>query len=138
MYGCMVQIMGWSVIRNIDDLMRIYIFLSRTLHEGRKFTINTTKFCLFRRLDLQPELNAFLVKLGRKFVPSSNSYHLWELCVVLKLKLRVLLVCCFPRYSISSSQISGSDRFLKKAIQGSLHLICIINRLQKRATCKRK
>ena len=52
MYGCMVQIMSWSVIRNIDDLMRIYIFPSRTLHEGRKLTINTTKFCLFRRFDL--------------------------------------------------------------------------------------
>ena len=52
MYGCMVQIMGWSVIRNTDDLMRIYIFLSHTLHEGRKFTINATEFCLFTRLDL--------------------------------------------------------------------------------------
>ena len=37
----------------IEDLMLIYIFLSITLREGGKFTINTTKRCLFRLIKLQ-------------------------------------------------------------------------------------
>ena len=37
-----------------EDFMLIYIFLSVTLREGEKFTINTTKGCLIRHIELQP------------------------------------------------------------------------------------
>ena len=52
--------MDWFKLRDdlqnkiyIEDLMLIYIFLSITLHEGGKFTINSAK-CMFRLIERQP------------------------------------------------------------------------------------
>ena len=50
-----------------------------------------------------------------------------------------LVLCCFSWSSISFSQILGTEwPYLKKTIQGSMHLICIMNRLRKWATFERK
>ena len=46
--------MDWFKMKYMEDLMLIYSFLSITLHEGGKFTINSVKRCLFRLTKLQP------------------------------------------------------------------------------------
>ena len=74
-----------------------------------------------------------------KIPPSCFSFPLYRFqgafCSVLN---SVLVLCCFSQSSISSSQLLRWQPFLAKTIQGSLHLICIINRLHEWATSKRK
>ena len=50
----------------IKDLMLIYIFLSITLREGGKFTINSAK-CLFRLIELPPGEYLFRLLVGSSF-----------------------------------------------------------------------
>ena len=99
----------------IKDLMLIYIFLSITLPEGKKFTINTTKRCLFRFIELQPAECLF------QLLVESSSTSTQEASVVFE---AALLLCHYSRSSISFSQILGGGLLLKKL---SKHLcICSV------------
>ena len=115
--------------------MLIYIFLSITLRRGWGggggggggggwFTINTTKHCCFSLIELQPVECLFRFLLESSFFLRTPCAR--EPSVVFG---TVLLLYRYSRSSISSSQMLGGDLFLKKMIQESLHLICIINRL---------
>ena len=127
----LVQIVWWSVKRSTDDLMLIYIFLSIALLEGGKFIISTAKCCLFRLTELQPVECLFSINSWQK-----NSFFLplppaGALCSVWN-----WLLCYFSRSSMSSHKFWVATFSLKKTIQWSLHLIRIINRVHKWATCK--
>ena len=63
----------------IEDLMLIYMFLSITLREEGKFTINPTKRCLFRLSDMQPVECPFPV-LGGKFFLSPYVFCAGAFC----------------------------------------------------------
>lgn len=82
-------------------------------------------------------MNAFFPYLAE------NSCILFLLYFILLLKPSVvfetvLVLCWFSWSSISFLQILGSDLIWKKTIQGSMLLICIMNRLHKWATFERK
>ena len=95
----------------IEDLMLIYIFLSVTLREGGGgggFTINTTKRCLFRLIELQPVECLFRLLVESSFFLHTSSAR--EPSVVFE---TALLLCRYSRCSISSSQNFGGGLFLK-------------------------
>ena len=103
----MVQITWWYAERNnIEDLILIYIFLSITLREGGKFTMNTAKRCLLKTL------SSYALR-ARAF------YIVWNCNSSLSLFL--ILHFLFTNF--------GRQPFSKETIHPSLYLICIINRL---------
>ena len=108
----------------IEDLMLIYIFLSIMIHEGEKLTINTTKHCLFKLIELQP-----VECLFRLLVESSFSLHnalcTGAFCSVWNSTSSLLLFSIFHFLFTNF----GGRPFSEKIIQTSPHLICIINRL---------
>ena len=97
-----------KITQKIVYLVHIYIFLSITLRKGGKFTINTAKRCLFRIIKLQPGECLFEFLVETSFI--LHVPFVREPSVVLE---TVLLLCHYSRSSISSSQISGGDLFLK-------------------------
>ena len=98
---------------------------------GGDFIINTAKRCLLRLIKLQPGECVFLIHVG-KFFPSFS----YPPRVVFE---SVHLSIVFLDLPFSPTQILHGNCFTeKKTIQGSLHLICIINMLHKSATCERK
>ena len=129
----LVQIVWWSVKRSTDDLMLIYIFLSIALLEGGKFIMSTAKCCLFRLTELQPVECLFSINSWQKILSFFLIPPAGALCSVWN-----WLLCYFSRSSMSSHKFWVATFSLKKTIQWSLHLIRIINRLHKWATCKRK
>ena len=113
--------------------MFIWVLLSIALHGGGggNFIINTAKRCLLRLVKLQPGECVFLIHVG-KFFPSFS----YPRRVVFE---SVHLSIVFLDLPFSPTQILHGNCFTeKKTIQGSLHLICIINMLHKSATCERK
>ena len=83
-----------------------------------------SKTKLSRLIELQPGEYLFQFLVESSFLLHMPSMQ--EPSVVFE---TVLLLCHYSRSSISSSQILGSNFFLKKTIQVSLYLICVINRL---------
>ena len=105
----LVQITWWSAKWNniLDDLMHLYIFLSITLREGGKFTIDTATCCLFRLIKLQSGECLFRFLVESSFFLHTPSAR--EPSVVFE-------TVFFSRYSPSSfysSHILGGDLFLK-------------------------
>ena len=97
----------------IEDLMLIYIFLSITLREEGKFTINTTKRCLFRLSEMQPVECPFSLH-GGKFFLSPYVFYAGAFSIVFE---TVLLLCRYSRSSSSSSQILAGDHL---SIEGGI------------------
>ena len=95
----------------IEDLMLIHIFLSITLRDGGggEFTINITKRCLFRLIELQPVECLFGLLVESSLFLHTPSAR--ESSVVFE---TALLLCRYSQSSISSSQIWGGGLFLKK------------------------
>ena len=103
------------------------------LLEGGKFIISTAKYCLFRLMELQPVECLFSINSWQKILSFFLIPPAEALCSVWN-----WLLCYFSRSSMSSHKFWVATFSLKKTIQWSLHLIRIINRLHKWATCKRK
>ena len=79
-----------------------------TRGRGGEFTINTTKRCLFRLIELQPVECLFRLLVKSSFFLHTSSAR--EPSVVFE---TALLLCRYSRCSISSSQIFGGGFFLK-------------------------
>ena len=131
----MGQINGWynvwmdSGFKLHDDLQNVihrrfnahlHFCFNYNTREGGKFTINTTKRCLFRLIELQPVECLFRLWVESSFFLHTPSVR--EPSVVFE---TALLLCCYSQSSISSSQIFGGSLFLKKFTEASLHLIHI-------------
>ena len=108
-----------------EDLI-IYIFLSITVREGGggvEFTINTTKHCLFRLIELQPVDSFF--GCWWKVLSFFIRLHAGAFCSVWN------CISCLSLFSIFHFLFTNFVRrpFSENVIQASLHLIRIINRL---------
>ena len=123
----LIQITWWSAkqnnIENSLFLVHIYIFLSITLRKGGKFTINTAKCCLFRHRTAAAWM-PFRI-LGRNFFYSSCALCAGTFCsawnCTSSLSLFSILYFFFTNFR--------RRPFPEITIQGSLYLICTINRL---------
>ena len=126
----LVQI-TWSIKRKYRRF-NAHLYFPFNLHYAR---VNTARRCLLRLIELQPAWMPFSILRGQ-FFPSS-SYHLREPSIVFE---TVLFVCqVFLNLSLLFTNFRQWPFLAKKeTIQGCLHLICIINGLQKQSTCKRK
>ena len=132
----MGQTNGWMdcfKMKYMEDLMLIYSFLSITLHKGGKFTINSAKRCLFRLAKLQPGECLFWYLVESYFFLHTPSFREPSFYSVWNCTSSLLF---FLIFQFLFTKILSSDLFLKKTIQASLYLICVINRLHGWATCK--
>ena len=113
MYGpTMNRLIGsnYMMIRKtkyIEDLMRIYISFQLRYGRWGGFTINTTKRCLLRLIELQPVECHFQLLVESSFFLHTPSAQ--ESSVVFE----TALLCRYSRSSTSSSQILGSDLFYR-------------------------
>ena len=125
----LIQITWWSAKQNnIEDslfLVHIYIFLSITLRKGGKFTINTAKCCLFRIIELQPGKCLFEFLVETSFILHVPFFCAGAFCsawnCTSSLSLFSILYFFFTNFR--------RQPFPEITIQGSLYLICTINRL---------
>ena len=125
----LVQI-TWSIKRKYRRFNAHYFIFSFQLRHAR---VNTARRCLFRLIELQPAeclFNFWRKIISFFFIPPSIVFE------------TVLFLCQvflnLPLLFTNFRQWPFSEKKKKKTIQGCLHLICLINGLQKQATCKRK
>ena len=107
--------MDWFKLHHDDDLQNeIHRRFNAHLHfpfnyvtrGGGEFTINTTKRCLFRLIELQPVECLFRLLVKSSFFLHTSSAR--EPSVVFE---TALLLCRYSRSSISSSQILAAAFF---------------------------